>query len=122
MEDTVNKKREEQVIALAQAIQAQKGQHTIALDLRELNSWTDFFIITTVTSSTHSGGMQKMIKDFMKAADLETLHSHKGDSEDEWNLVDGGFFVVHLMSKRCREFFELEKLMFQAKVIFESKD
>jgi ribosome-associated protein len=118
MGDTVSKDREEAVLDLAGAIRDQKGQQTIVLDLRELNSWSDFFIITTVTSSTHSGGMLKLIKDFMNERGLETLHKHQGNSDDEWNLVDGGFFVVHLMSKRCREFFELEKLMFEAKVIF----
>jgi ribosome-associated protein len=33
---------------------------------------------------------------------------------DDWKLLDCGDFVVHLMSSRAREFYDLEKLWFQA--------
>jgi ribosome-associated protein len=87
------------------------AQDVAVLDLRELNGWTDFFVIATVTSRTHTQGLLKFIRDFARETGTEILHSRrKAEADDEWNLVDLGAVVVHLMSSRARDFYELERL------------
>jgi ribosome-associated protein len=42
---------------------------------------------------------------------LEILRrNRKASSDDEWNLIDMGFIVVHLMTAKSRAFYELERL------------
>ncbi|GHV82318.1 ribosomal silencing factor RsfS [Spirochaetia bacterium] len=102
-------------LAVAQDLGALLREHNggdvVIMDLRRLNSWTDFFVIATVTSHTHVQGLLRHIKEFARDRDLEILRRHRKSSpDDEWNLVDMGSVVIHLMSSKSRTFYELERL------------
>jgi ribosome-associated protein len=105
---------------IARLIDEHKGRDTIVLDMRGLNSWTDFFILSTVTSSTHLKGLLKHIKDGALGLGIELLRKHSGSDSDEWSFVDLGDIVIHLMTERTRDFYELERLWHQAKVAYRS--
>ena len=106
-----NKTIQEKAQELARLIQDGKGDNIVLLDISELNSWTDYFVIATVSSSTQSQGLQKQIKDYIKDSGLEVHKTNKKISDgDDWNLIDLGSIVIHLMSKEAREFYDLEKL------------
>ncbi len=105
------KTEEEKALEIAQLMEDGKGLDVSVLDISELNSWTDFFVIVTVTSGPHWQGLYKSVKDYAAQNDME-IHQvyHKTSQGDEWNLVDLGTVVVHLMTKEAREFYDLEKL------------
>lgn len=106
-----NKTTQEKAQELARLIQDGKGDNIVLLDISELNSWTDYFVIATVSSSAQSQGLQKQIKDYIKDSGLEVHKTNKKISDgDDWNLIDLGSIVIHLMSKEAREFYDLEKL------------
>jgi ribosome-associated protein len=91
------------------------------MDLRECNSWTDFFVIATVTSGSHRQGLERHIKDFCRDRDLDILRQSprlKGVPDDDWRLTDLGPVVIHLMSEGARNFYELERLWSAAPVVF----
>ena len=97
-----------------------RGADVIVMDMRNLNFWTDFFIIATVTSNTHLMGLERHVKDFVRENELEILHrSRRPKSDDEWCLLDLGGIVVHLMTARVRSFFELERLWSAAPIIYQ---
>jgi ribosome-associated protein len=103
----------EMTLELASLIADGKGQNVAALDVSELNSWTDFFIIATTTSSTHWKGLYKLVKDYCKESQgaLEIYVPNKKIPDgDDWVLIDLGIIVVHLMSEDARGFYDLEKL------------
>jgi ribosome-associated protein len=89
-----------------------KGQDATVLDLRQICGWTDFFVIATVTSAAHMDGLERHIKEFCRDNDIVILgKSRKNNTgDDEWSLIDLGSIIIHLMSKACREFYELERL------------
>jgi len=104
--------------ALACLLRDHKGEDVAALDLRELNSWTDFFVIATVTSHTHLLGLLRHIKEFCRERDVEILRGRRKIApDDEWTLVDLGTVVVHLMTEKSRSFYELERLWNTAPLI-----
>jgi len=62
-------------------------------------------------------GLERHVKDFCREKGLEILRrSHRSkrglgaDIPDEWRIIDLGHVVVHLMSAKAREFYDLERL------------
>ena len=87
-------------LELAALIREHRGEEVIVMDLREINYWTDFFVIATVTSTAHLQGLQRHIKDYAREKGLTILRGHrKTGADDEWNLTDLGNIVIHLMSE-----------------------
>ena len=112
------KTMEEKAIEIAKLMEDGKGIDVTLLDISGLNSWTDYFVIVTVTSSAHWQGLYKQIKEYIKDNDLEIhLTNRKSPDGDDWNLIDLGAIVVHLMSESARSFYDLEKLWHAGKII-----
>jgi ribosome-associated protein len=105
---------------LGKILSSHRGADVVVMDMRQLDFWTDFFVIATVTSSTHLSGLERHIKDFSREEGLEILRrSPKPDIDNEWSLIDMGNIVIHLMSLRARSFYELERLWSSAPLIYE---
>ena len=100
------------VTALGELLSDHKGDDVVTLDLRESESWTDFFIIATANSDTHMDGLERHVREFCRERDVEILRrSRKPEGfEDEWRIIDLGPIVIHLMSRRARSFYDLERL------------
>lgn len=114
MEKTVK----EMALEIAKLMEDGKGTDVCVLDVSELNSWTDYFVIATVSSGPHWQSLYKEIKDYIKDTDLEIHKIHNKTSQgNDWNLIDLGPIVVHLMSQEARDFYELEKLWHAGKKI-----
>ena len=112
------KTMEEKAREIAKLMEDGKGNDVTLLDISGLNSWTDYFVIVTVTSSAHWQGLYKQIKEYIKDNDLEIhLTNRKSPDGDDWNLIGLGAIVVHLMSESARSFYDLEKLWHAGKTI-----
>lgn len=105
------KTNKEKALEIAQLMEDGKGRDVVVLDVSKLNSWTDYFVIVTVSSSVQWKGLYKIVKDYVKENDME-IHAtnRKIPDGDDWNLVDIGTVVVHLMTEDARNFYDLEKL------------
>ena len=105
------KSLKDKALEIGQMMEDYKVGDVVIIDVSRLNSWTDYFVIGTINSSSHSQGIQKNIKDYVKDNDLEIhLPNRKLPDGDDWNLVDIGPVVVHLMTNEARQFYDLEKL------------
>ena len=107
----MEKTDEQKALEIAKLLQDEKASDVTVLNVSGLNSWTDYFVIATVNSATHSQGLYKSVKDYVAENAME-IHrtTRKSPQGDDWNLVDLGNVVVHLMSEEARGFYELEKL------------
>ncbi|MDR1302638.1 MAG: ribosome silencing factor [Treponema sp.] len=112
-------------IELGTLLRDYRGGDVLVMDLRELNGWTDFFVIATVSSTTHLQGLEQHIKEFSREKGMDILrrspraaaHSRLACNE-EWRIIDLGFVVIHLMTAQTRAFYELERLWSAAAIIF----
>lgn len=112
------KTTEEKAREIAKLMEDGKGKDVTLLDISGLNSWTDYFVIVTVNSSAHWQGLYKQVKEYIKENDLEIhLTNKKSPDGDDWNLIDLGAIVIHLMSDQARQFYDLEKLWHNGKII-----
>jgi ribosome-associated protein len=97
---------------LSEAIEAaldKKAQDAIVLELGEICSFTDYFLICTGTSTRHNQTIADHVEETLKKQGVRPLHI-EGHSEGEWILLDYVDFVVHIFSARAREFYDLERL------------
>jgi len=118
MVDTV--KTKDITVEIGRYIDSHKGKDTIVIDISGQSSWTDYFVISTVNSMGHLKGLVKHVKNFLREKEVNVLHRHRRIAEDGWELIDCGFMVIHLMSDEKRDFYDLERLWFNGKVLYQS--
>jgi ribosome-associated protein len=97
---------------LTEALEAaidKKAQDIVVIELRELCSFTDHFIICTGTSTRHNQTIAEGIDERLRKQGVRPLHI-EGHSEGDWILMDYVDFVVHIFTARAREFYDLERL------------
>ena len=117
--------KDETALELAKLLKDHRGNDVLVMDMQNISGWTDFFVIATVTSSTHLQGLERQIKEFCGEKGIDILRSSPrkpNTIDDEWLIIDLGSIAVHLMSSKTRNFYELERLWSAAAIIFHNKD
>lgn len=100
-------------IQIGKLLELGKAQNVVVLDVRGKNSWSDYFVIASVSSSIQMKGLQKQVFEAVKDLNLELYPVRKKTSDgDDWVLIDLNTIIVHLMTDTARSFYDLEKLMF----------
>jgi ribosome-associated protein len=87
------------------------------LDLRGKSSITDYYLISTVNSYGQLKGAVKQLHEFFYEQGIECRGGKKQSEENNWVLLDCDYFIIHLMTKEARDFYDLEKLWFEAPTI-----
>lgn len=113
-------KIKEDVITLANELNELKGENTIALDVSKESSWTSYFLITTCSSNAHLRGLMDVIRKKVHELGYSIRQDRKNPGRQGWILMDCGNFIIHLMDKDSREFYELEDRWFNAETIYSS--
>ncbi|HAK45428.1 MAG TPA: ribosome silencing factor [Spirochaeta sp.] len=121
MEDTVKNKNDELVKDTAVILEEHKAREVAAIDVREQNSWTDYFILATVNSQGHMRGLLKNIRGYLTDRGIEFKNKYKHVDDYSWLFIDCGFMVIHLMDEETRQFYDLEKLWFNGRSVYSSK-
>jgi ribosome-associated protein len=93
----------------AQVADDKKGEEIVSLDLREISSVTDFFVIVSGQSEPHLKAIRNEIELRLKK---EGIHPHgiDGFPQSQWVVMDYVDVIVHIFSKDRREFYALEQL------------
>ncbi len=107
-----NEPHEEQVPAWLEVVRAAESKKAIdirALDLRDVTSFTDFFIVCTGTNSRQIQAISDEAALRMKLLGRLPI-SVEGYDHAEWILVDYGDFIVHVFSEKARAYYDLERL------------
>ena len=79
------------------------------IELGDVCSFTDHFVICTGTSSRHNKTIAEGIDERLRKLGTRPLHI-EGHTEGDWILMDYIDFVVHIFTARAREFYDLERL------------
>ena len=92
-----------------EALDDLKAQNILALDIRDISSFADWFIIATASSSRNAKAISNRLIESIKLQN-QYLVRVEGQDDSEWILVDCGDVVVNIMQHETREFYDLESL------------
>lgn len=81
-----------------------------AIDLREIASFTEFFIIASGANVRQVQAISDEITEKLKEKLNARVVRIEGYSSGEWILLDYGDFIVHIFEQKAREFYDLERL------------
>jgi ribosome-associated protein len=98
------------------ATSAKKALNLIVLDVADLTSIADVFIICSGRSNRQVKAIAESIIVDLKKHKIKPL-SVEGTGEGHWVLLDYGHVVIHVFYEPVREFFDLEGLWIDAKRI-----
>jgi ribosome-associated protein len=86
------------------------------LDLKDIASFTDYFVVCNGTSDRMLDALAKSVVEEMRSQ-----HKKKGrvegEARDGWLVVDYGDVVVHLFSPDQRDYYQLEELWDEGKIL-----
>ena len=99
----------------AESAEAKKASDIKVLDLRDITSFTDAFILCTGSNPRQIQAISDEIHLRLKKLG-ELPNSIEGYDNAEWILMDYGDYIVHVFSERAREYYDLERLWRHAKV------
>jgi len=107
---------DERILAALRAAAEKKASDLTVLDLREIASFTDYFLIASGSNKRQVQAIADAVVEQLKARGTRTARV-EGYQTAEWVLADYGDFVVHVFDDRARRFYDLERLWREARRI-----
>lgn len=101
---------------IAQVIYDKKGFNILVLDVRDICTMTDFFIIAEGTVDRHVKALSHTIIDALALEKKHPLHL-EGQQDGDWVVLDYGDFIIHLFISELREKYALEKLWKKGEIV-----
>jgi ribosome-associated protein len=102
---------------IVDVIAEKKGENILLLDISSITVVADYFVIVTATSDRQKRALVSEVSRTTKE-DLNVRPLHiEGGTETAWNLLDYGSVVVHIFTHEAREYYDLEGLWHDGKVV-----
>lgn len=102
--------------AAVDAASDKKASDVLLLDIREVTTFADYFVIC-------SGSNRRQIQAIAEAIDEQlssqgaNLFQREGIAETGWILLDFGDVIIHILGPKEREYYDLERLWSEAKTV-----
>jgi len=101
---------DERIRAAVHAASERKALDTVVLDLREIASFTDFFVITSGTNVRQVQAIADAVQEHLRKNLRVKPARVEGYKSAEWVLLDYGDFIFHVFEEKSRRFYDLERL------------
>lgn len=103
--------------ALTETLAEKKGEDVLLLDLVGVCAFTDYFVIATgLSERTLQALADEILRRVKGLGDLKRP-GVEGSPASGWLLIDMGAVVVHLFSPHMRQYYRLEELWRDGRVI-----
>ncbi len=112
----MTKKTDPTLDLYVKAVLGKKALNVVVLDVAELTSFADVFIICTGRSNRQVSAIADYIKTDLKKHKIKPL-SVEGSKDGHWVLLDYGHVIIHVFYETMREFYDLEGLWVDAERI-----
>ena len=103
---------------ITEIIVDKQGEDILLLDIQEIATFADYFIICSGTSRRQLDALKGAISEELKQGDERVLAKNiEGDADSGWILMDYNGVIVHLFDPEVRKFYLLEDLWMHARVV-----
>ncbi len=106
---------------IAQFLDDKLGKNITILNISNVSSLADYFVIVTGDSTPHVKSLMEHVKDKVKTTFSRLPMKQENDTKNRWNLIDYGDVVVHILHKEERETYAIEKFWSHAYSVSEDE-
>ena len=105
----------ELALLAARALSDKKGKEIQALEIADLTTLADYFVLATGSSNTQINALVDNVEKVLhEEAGEDPLH-REGYRGGTWVLLDYGSVIVHVFTPEAHDFYDLEHLWADAK-------
>jgi len=104
-------------LVAVRAAESKKAADITVLDLSGITSFADYFVLCTGANARQIQAISDEVGLRLKYDAGELPISVEGYNQAEWVLADYGDLLVHIFSPKAREYYSLERLWRNAKVL-----
>jgi ribosome-associated protein len=101
---------DERVRLALHAAGEKKAHDLVVLDLREVASFTDYFVIASGTNVRQVQAIADAVQEQLRKQLRVKPARVEGYNSAEWVLLDYGDFIFHVFEEKSRRFYDLERL------------
>ena len=113
----MNQSPKELALMAAKALSEKKGREIQVLEISDLTTLADYFVLATGSSNTQINALVDNVEKVLtEQAGEEPLH-REGYRGGTWVLLDYGCIAVHVFSAEARSFYDLERLWADAQEV-----
>ncbi len=94
-----------------------KAEDVVILDMREISSFTDFFVIASGSSEPQLKAIAGSIREKVREATGQRPAAEDGFPVSQWVVIDYGSVIVHIFHTEKRDLYGLEDLWNDARRI-----
>ena len=105
----------QEVKMICQAISSKKGVLIKVLDVKDLTSVADYFILSSTRNKKQAQAAADAVEEKMKENNIRCLRK-EGYREGDWILMDFSDVIVHIFTDDERRHYELDSLWGDAPV------
>lgn len=98
------------------ALEDRKAEDVTIIDIREVSTVADYFIIANGTNQNQIQAMRDACDEALHKAGLPARQV-EGNSNSTWILMDYNDIIIHIFSKEDRLFYDLERIWRDGKVV-----
>lgn len=100
----------ELALLAAKALDSKKGMDIKVMEVTDLTSIADYFVICTGSSTTQINALCDCVEEKLETEGGEKALRREGHRGGIWVLLDYGCVVIHVFNNEAREFYALERL------------
>ena len=104
---------ETQLAHILSALDEDKAEDIVQIDLRGKSAIGDFMVICSGRSARQVSAISEKLADRLKR-DMGMRTKVEGKDAGDWVLIDTGDVIVHVFRPEVREFYQLEKMWLPA--------
>jgi ribosome-associated protein len=101
---------------IVDAAEDKKAADIVLLDVSELTSMADYFVICSGGSERQLGAIGDGVAEKLRAEGVRPI-GREGGSNSHWTLLDFGAVIVHIFAPPERDYYQLERYWSKAKTV-----